>query len=94
MEIEKKIWPEYFEMMIDGKKNIELRLADFKLNKGDVLALKEWDPKTKEYTGKIIKKKVKNLIKFNPLDKHTEDEIKQFGFYEIELENSGGSNGN
>ena len=86
MEIEKKIWPEYFEMIVQGKKTIELRLADFKLNKGDILILREYDLKTDSYTGREIKKKVQNLIKFNPFDAHTVDEIKQFGFYEIELE--------
>lgn len=62
--IKKKIWPKYFEQVKTGKKKFELRLADFNLKKGDVLVLKEWDPKKKEYTGRKIKKKVKYLLKF------------------------------
>ncbi len=85
MEIKKKTWPEYFEMILKKEKNTELRLADFQINKGDILILEEYNPEIKKYTGRKIKKKVKNLIKFNPLDCHTADEIKKFGFYEIEL---------
>jgi hypothetical protein len=29
VRIEKKIWPKYFQAIIDGKKTYELRLADF-----------------------------------------------------------------
>ena len=54
MKIEKKVWPEYFQKIIDGVKTYELRLADFECNQGDVLVLKEWHPKTKEYTGRTI----------------------------------------
>ncbi|OHA88128.1 MAG: hypothetical protein A2653_03095 [Candidatus Zambryskibacteria bacterium RIFCSPHIGHO2_01_FULL_43_25] len=58
MKIEKKIWPEYFEKILDGKKTFELRLNDFEINEGDTLILKEWDPDTKEYTGREVEKKV------------------------------------
>ena len=53
-----KIWPEYFEKILDGKKTFELRLNDFEINEGDTLILKEWDPDTKEYTGREVEKKV------------------------------------
>ena len=86
MEIKKKTRPEYFEKIVRGEKNVELRLADFKLNKGDTLILEEYNPKTKKYTGRIIKKKVKNVIKWNPTLTHSLDDIKKFGFYEIEME--------
>jgi len=86
MEIKKKTWPEHFQLVLDGKKSFDLRLADFPLNKGDTLILEEYDPKTKEYTGRTLTKKVKSIIKFNPTDAHTCDEIKEHGFYEIEME--------
>jgi len=86
MEIKKKTWPEYFEKILKGEKNMELRLANFDLNKGDVLILEEYNPKTKTYTGRTIKKVVKNITKFNPTECHTFEEIKQYGFYEIELD--------
>ena len=56
--IEKKIWPEYFQQVLDGKKTFELRLNDFEINEGDTLLLREWDPNTKEYTGREVERKV------------------------------------
>jgi hypothetical protein len=74
MKIEKKIWPEYFQKVLDGKKSFELRLNDFEINEGDTLLLKEWDPNTKEYTGRELEKtvgyvgkwKINDLTKFWP----------------------------
>ena len=37
----KKVWPEFFEKIISGKKKFELRLADFEINEGDTLVLDE-----------------------------------------------------
>ena len=39
MEIHKKIWPEYFEAVLSGKKKYELRLDDFEIKEGDTLVL-------------------------------------------------------
>ena len=58
MKIEKKVWPEYFEAIQDGRKTFELRLNDFEINEGDILVLKEWDPETKSYTGRELEKTV------------------------------------
>lgn len=57
-KIEKKVWPKYFQEILDGKKTFELRLNDFEINEGDVLVLKEWNPETKGYTGRELEKKV------------------------------------
>jgi hypothetical protein len=57
-KIEKKVWPEYFQAILDGKKTFELRLNDFDISEGDTLVLREWDPETKNYTGKELEKKV------------------------------------
>lgn len=56
--IEKKVWPEYFEKILTGSKTFELRLNDFDIEEGDILYLKEWNKKTKNYTGREIKKNV------------------------------------
>ena len=78
--IEKKVWPEFFQAIIDGKKTYELRLADFDCAPGDQLVLKEWDPKIKEYTGRETKKivtyvgRTKDYIFWSP------DEISKFGY--------------
>jgi ribosomal protein S17 len=58
MRIEKKVWPEYFQKIIDGVKTYELRLADFDCSPGDILVLKEWSPETKEFTGRVLEKEV------------------------------------
>jgi len=86
MEIKKKAWPELFQKVLEGKKNIDLRLADFEINEGDIFILEEYDPKTKKYTGRSIKKRVKNLNKIMPAEFYDINEIKNKGFYLIELE--------
>lgn len=85
-EIKKKTWPDLFQKILEGKKNADLRLADFDIKQGDVLVLEEYNPKTKQYTGRTIKKKVKNLNKINLMDYHSSEQIKQFGHWLIELE--------
>jgi len=83
--IEKKIWPKYFEAVKTGKKKFELRLADFKIKKGDILVLEEWDPKKKEYTGRKIKRKVKYLLKFKLNDFGQKKKIEKRGLYVIQF---------
>jgi len=39
-------------------------LNDFEVREGDTLLLEEWDPKTKNYTGRKIEKKVTYVGKF------------------------------
>lgn len=86
MIIKKKTWPQIFQLLIEGKKNYEVRLADFELNEGDILLLEEWDPKIKSYTGRSIEKKVKNLIKFNVAEFNSLEDIKKYGHWLIEME--------
>jgi hypothetical protein len=88
MIIEKKAWPEYFKKIKNKKKHFEVRLADFKIKKGDELVLKEWNPKTKKYTGRELKFKTGLILKI-PKDMkrfNSESDIKKYGFYVIELE--------
>lgn len=85
--IKKKIWSEYFDAVVSGKKKYELRLNDFRAKEGDTLVLEEWNPKTKEYTGRKTKKKVTYVGKFK-LDNFfgQEKEIKKKGFLVISIE--------
>ncbi|MCX6767852.1 MAG: DUF3850 domain-containing protein [Candidatus Micrarchaeota archaeon] len=83
--VEKKIWPEFFELVLSGKKKLEVRLADFSIKKGDSFVLAEFDPKKRKYTGKRIKKRVKNIIKFDPLRFWNANELKKHGIYIIEF---------
>lgn len=83
--IKKKIWPEYFELVKSRKKRFELRMADFDVKEGDVLILEEYNPKTKEYTGRKIEKKVKYIFKFNLDDFGQKEEIEKKGLYVIQF---------
>ena len=79
--IEKKCWPEYFQAILNGDKTYELRLADFAANKGDTLVLREWNPRTKEYTGREIKKIITWIGKTKDCERFwTKKEINKFGF--------------
>jgi len=80
VKIEKKIWPEYFQAILEGKKTYELRLADFECKEGDILVLKEWDPKTKEYTGREIEKKVSYVLKTKELKLWPKEEVEKYGY--------------
>jgi hypothetical protein len=83
MNIEKKVWPEYFQAIVDGKKTFELRLCDFECNADDVLILREWNPKTKEYTGRKIEKKVTYVAKINDFSFFKKEDIEKYGFQVI-----------
>lgn len=85
MKIEKKIWPEYFDEVAKGDKSFELRLADFACRKGDVLVLKEWDPKTKEYTGRVIEKRVGYVSKIDSYKFWSKDDLEKYGLQIISL---------
>ncbi len=86
MKIEKKIWPKYFQMVLDGVKKYELRLADFKCKPGDELILKEWDPKEKQYTGREITKKVTMVFKIKDQEFWPKEEVEKYGFQIISFE--------
>jgi len=80
MKIEKKVWPEYFQKILDGVKTYELRLADFECKPEDILVLKEWNPETKEYTGRKIEKEVTYVGKTKGLKFWPKEEIEKYGF--------------
>jgi len=84
--VKKKIWPKYFELISSGKKRFELRLADFDVQEGDTLILEEWNPETKEYTGRTIEKKIDYISKFNLDFFGQEQEVKDKGIFIIQFE--------
>ncbi len=84
--IKKKIWPEYFESVSSGKKKFELRLNDFEANEGDTLLLEEWDPKTQQYTGRMIEKKINYILKFKLDDFGQKARIEDKGLIVIQFD--------
>lgn len=80
MKHEKKVWPEYFQQVLDGDKTFELRLADWVCNEGDTLVLKEWDPKTKDYTGRTIEKEVTFVLKTKDLVLFPKEDVEKYGY--------------
>lgn len=59
---ELKTWNEYFEEVFMGRKTFEVRKNDRNFKKGDLLILKEWNPKTEKYTGRIISRGVSYVL--------------------------------
>ena len=84
--IRKKVWPEYFEKIISGKKKVELRLADFEINEGDTLILEEWDNKNKEYTGRKIEVIATYILKTKGQTFWPQEEVDKHGFQIIQFE--------
>jgi len=84
-KIKKKTWPENFEKVLSGEKTYELRLADFKVEPGDVLLLEEWDPETKKYTGRKLEKKVSFVLKTKDVKFWNKEDIKKHGLQIISL---------
>ena len=84
-DIRKKYWPGLFDKVLKGEKNVDVRLADFDIRKGDTLILEEYDPEAGSYTGRSVRKKVNNLNRVQLLDFHSEQEIRKHGHWIIEL---------
>ena len=84
--VRKKIHPEYFELLMKGRKKFEFRVADFDVKEGDTIVLQEWDPKTKKYTGRSVIKKVGYMIKLNLDSFGQRDLLEKNGFYILQLD--------
>jgi len=84
--VHKKVWREYFEHIISGKKKLELRLADFAVNEGDTLVLEEWDKDKKEYTGRKVEVIATYIFKTKDQTFWPPEEIEKHGFQIIQFE--------
>lgn len=84
--VEKKVVPPYFDLIQAGKKTYEWRLDDFEVAEGDVLVLREWNPASKEYTGREMEKTVGYVGKWHPGDEFwSMEEVQKTGFQVISL---------
>lgn len=85
----KKIDPEWFEMILSGKKKFKLRLADFDIEECDVLRLEEWsgEGEDRKPTGRFIEKIATYVHKPN-LKKWIEQqpELLEKSFYVIQFD--------
>lgn len=62
-----KILPEYYDMMITGGKNFELRKDDRGFRVGDDLEMWEFDPASdRPYTGRVILAKISFILRDCP----------------------------
>lgn len=57
-----KTWPEHFRDVRAGIKTAELRLNDRNYQPGDVLVLREYDPRADEYTGEVESRTVTHVL--------------------------------
>lgn len=84
--IHKKVWKEYFEKIISGRKKLELRLADFEVNDGDILVLEEWDKDRQEYTGRKVEVVVTYVLKTKGQTFWPKEAVEKYGFQIIQFE--------
>lgn len=60
-----KCWPEYFDAICSGRKQFEVRLNDRDYREGDALLLREYDPETDAFSGRLILAQIGYVL---PLD--------------------------
>lgn len=83
--IKKKIWPKSFDLLRKGVKKFEVRVADFKIKKGDTLVLREWNPRTGKYTGREMRRRTGQVFKFDLNDYGQKKLMVKRGFYVIQF---------
>ena len=80
MKHTKKVWPKFFQAILDGKKTYELRLADWECREGDILLLREWDPANEMYSGREIEKHVTYVGKTRDFSFWSQEDIEKYGY--------------
>ena len=58
-----KTWPEFFEKVWVGEKTFEVRKDDRDFQVGDTLDLAEWNPQTKQLTGRNMCVRVSYILR-------------------------------
>ena len=59
-----KTWPPYFERVAMGRKTLEIRQEqDRTFTEGDRLVLEEWDPRTRNFTGRGVIATVTDVLR-------------------------------
>lgn len=55
---ELKLWPGFFDRVLDGTKTFEVRRMDRSYQVGDDLVLREWNRHTRDYTGRRLRVRI------------------------------------
>lgn len=54
-----KTWPIFYEAALDGRKPFEVRRGNDRIYRvGDLLDLREWNPETKDFTGRRLLRRI------------------------------------
>lgn len=53
-----KTWPEYYDAIVYGDKNFEVRKDDRNFQVGDILHLHEYDPDVNDYSDRVCHRKI------------------------------------
>lgn len=62
MKHDLKTWPTYYRRVFEGEKRFEIRKNDRDFRPGDTLKLMEWNPETKEFTGRELFRKAGYIL--------------------------------
>ena len=86
MKILKKVQHEYFEAIMEGRKQFEIRLADFKYKPGDTLVLLEQKQGKKELSSRKIECEILFTINTKIAEKFwTKKKIDKYGLAVLSL---------
>ncbi len=85
MRVPKKITTKYFDLITEGVKSYDFRLADFEINPGDTLVLREWDANEQKYTGREIEKTVTYVGHTKGDTTWSQEDIDKYGYQIISL---------
>lgn len=65
-----KTWPNFYDDLVNPdrakRKTLEIRLDDREFNVGDILCLREWNPHTEQYSGRLTVRLVTNCLRARP----------------------------
>ncbi len=80
--IYKKCWPPYFQDVLDGSKNFEVRLGNFSARPGDLLVFEEYLPPGAGdyYTGRVVGRVVTYAVHTKDFTFWPAEEIQEHGF--------------
>ncbi|WP_294267735.1 ASCH/PUA domain-containing protein [uncultured Chryseobacterium sp.] len=60
---ELKTHSEYFNALVSGDKNFEVRKDDRNFQRGDELLLRDYNPFTQKYTGRLLHRKITYVLR-------------------------------